>query len=84
MKSREQRDLRYENGRCAIKLLASTFQIATITGLSLASVREILDAHYLHRDRALASSAIRKLEKGTNFSNRLQTDLNFSDLEKSK
>ena len=58
-------------------------EIATITGLSLASVREILDAHYLHRDRALASSAIRKLEKGTSLSNRLQTDLNFSDLEKS-
>jgi hypothetical protein len=25
----------------------------------------ILDAHYLHRDPALAESAIRKLEKGT-------------------
>ena len=27
-------------------------------------VRSILDAHYLHRDRALAESAIRKLEMG--------------------
>jgi hypothetical protein len=27
-------------------------------------VRSILDAHYLHRDRALAKSAIRKLEMG--------------------
>jgi len=44
-------------------------EIATITGLSLRSVRSILDAHYLHRDAALAESAIAKLEKGTNFSN---------------
>jgi hypothetical protein len=28
----------------------------------LRDVRSILDAHYLHRDRALAESAIRKLE----------------------
>jgi integrase len=37
-------------------------QIATITGHSLRDVRSILDAHYLHRDPALAESAIRKLE----------------------
>jgi hypothetical protein len=30
----------------------------------LHDVRSILDAHYLHRDRALAESAIRKLEMG--------------------
>jgi len=37
-------------------------QIATITGHSLRDVKSILDAHYLHRDRALAESAIHKLE----------------------
>jgi hypothetical protein len=30
----------------------------------LRDVRSILDAHYLHRDQALAESAIRKLEMG--------------------
>jgi integrase len=40
-------------------------EIATLTGLSLRSVRSILDAHYLHRDLALGDSAIRKLEKRT-------------------
>jgi integrase len=40
-------------------------EIATITGLSLRSVRSILDAHYLARDPALAENAIRKLESGT-------------------
>jgi integrase len=40
-------------------------EIATITGHSLRDVRSILDAHYLHRDPALAESAIRKLEQGT-------------------
>jgi integrase len=39
-------------------------EIATITGHSLRDVRSILDAHYLHRDQALAESAIRKLEIG--------------------
>jgi hypothetical protein len=39
--------------------------IATITGHSLHDVRSILDAHYLHRDPALARSAIRKLEHRT-------------------
>jgi integrase len=40
-------------------------EIATITGHSLREVRSILDAHYLHRDPALAESAIRKLERRT-------------------
>jgi hypothetical protein len=40
-------------------------EIATITGLSLRSVRSILDAHYLARDPALAENAIRKLESRT-------------------
>ena len=39
-------------------------EIATITGHKLSDVRSILDAHYLHRDHALAESAIRKLEMG--------------------
>jgi integrase len=46
-------------------------EIATITGLSLASVRAILDAPYFHRDPALAESAIRKLETRTTFPNDL-------------
>lgn len=40
-------------------------EIATITGHALRDVRSILDAHYLHRDPALAESAIRKLERRT-------------------
>ena len=40
-------------------------EIATITGHSLGDVQAILDAHYFHRDPALAESAIRKLEAGT-------------------
>ncbi len=40
-------------------------ELAAITGHSLRDVGAILDAHYLHRDPALAESAIRKLEKGT-------------------
>jgi len=44
-------------------------EIATITGHSLHDVRSILDAHYLHRDPALAESAIRKLETRTNSPN---------------
>jgi integrase len=40
-------------------------EIATITGHSLRDVRSILDVHYLHRDPALAESAIRKLERNT-------------------
>ena len=38
-------------------------EIATLTGHTLRDVRSILDAHYLHRDPALAENAIRKLEK---------------------
>jgi integrase len=40
-------------------------QIASITGHSLNDVKSILDANYLHRDPALAETAIRKLERGT-------------------
>jgi integrase len=43
-------------------------EIATITGHTLRDVRSILDSHYLHRDVALAESAIRKLERGTDSS----------------
>jgi integrase len=39
-------------------------EIASITGHSIRDVRSILDAHYLHRDQALAENAIRKLEMG--------------------
>jgi hypothetical protein len=39
-------------------------EIAAITGHSTCDVRSILDAHYLHRDQALAEGAIRKLEMG--------------------
>ena len=42
---------------------ATESEIATITGHSLASVREILDAHYLSRDPALAESGIAKLQR---------------------
>jgi integrase len=38
-------------------------EIATITGHSLRDVRAIIDGKYLHRDQALAESAIRKLER---------------------
>jgi integrase len=41
-------------------------EIATFTGHSLNDVRSILEVHYLQRDPALADSALRKLEKGTN------------------
>jgi integrase len=44
-------------------------EIAAITGHSLRDVGAILDAHYLHRDPALAESAIRKLAKGTKIPN---------------
>src|SRR5262249_54917782 len=39
-------------------------EIAAITGHTLRDVRSILDAHYLHRDPALADAAITKLEQG--------------------
>jgi integrase len=48
---------------------ASEAEIATITGHSLRDVHAVLDAHYLARDPKLGESAIRKLEKGTDFSN---------------
>jgi hypothetical protein len=54
-------------------------EIATITGLSLASVRTILDAHYLHRDRALAASAIQKLEREQIFQTGFKPRLKFID-----
>jgi integrase len=38
-------------------------EIVSITGHSLGDVRSILDRHYLHRDPALADSAITKLER---------------------
>ena len=41
-------------------------EIATVTGLSLRSVRAIMDTHYLSRDQALGDSAITKLERRTN------------------
>jgi integrase len=41
-------------------------EIATITGLSLRSVRAILDTHYLARDPALGDAAIMKLERVRN------------------
>lgn len=41
---------------------ATEAEIATITGLSLADVRHVLDAHYLHRDVALAQTGIARLE----------------------
>ena len=44
-------------------------EIATITGHSLRDVRSILDTHHLHRDPALAESAIRKLERRSNSPN---------------
>jgi integrase len=40
-------------------------EISSISGHSLRDVRSILDIHYLHRDSALAESAIHKLETGT-------------------
>lgn len=44
---------------------ASPQEVATITGLSLADVAAILDAHYLHRDPALAEKAVKRLEART-------------------
>lgn len=47
-------------------------EIITLTGHSLRSVKNILEAHYLHRDPRLAESAISKLERnkaGTEKSN---------------
>jgi integrase len=50
-------------------------EIATITGHSLRDVCSILDLHYLHRDPALAESAIAKLEKKANKSSQLASQL---------
>jgi integrase len=47
----------------------SEAEIVSISGHSLRDVRSILDAHYLHRDPALADSAVLKLEKRTNSPN---------------
>ena len=54
-------------------------EIATITGHSLRDVRSILDTHYLHRDPALAESAIRKLERRTKTPDYLPTGPSKSD-----
>ncbi len=51
-------------------------EIAAITGHSLKDVRSILDAHYLHRDPALAESAMAKLglhKAGTNLETGVET-----------
>lgn len=42
---------------------ATEAEIATISGHSLREVRSILDSNYLHRDPALAKSAVAKLER---------------------
>lgn len=62
----------------------SEAEIAAITGHSLRDVRSILDANYLHRDQALAESAIRKLEQGTKLQTGLQTDPKCSAAEGEK
>jgi len=48
-------------------------EIASITGHSLADVRSILDANYLHRDPQLAENAIHKLKTRTNLQTEPQT-----------
>lgn len=40
-------------------------EVATLTGHSVRDVHTILDRHYLNRDQAMAESAIKKLETGT-------------------
>lgn len=42
---------------------ATVPEIATITGLSMGSLRQILDKPYLSRDPALAEAGIAKLER---------------------
>lgn len=44
---------------------ATVPEIATFTGHSMSTVREILEAHYLHRDPALGETALMKLERRT-------------------
>jgi integrase len=51
-------------------------EIVAITGHTLRDVRSILDAHYLHRDPALADRAITKLERGTE---KLERGTDFSN-----
>jgi len=50
---------------------ATEAEIASATGHSIGQVRSILDRHYLHRDPALGEHLMEKLERGTDFSNRL-------------
>lgn len=50
---------------------ATQAEIATLTGHSLADVRDILDKNYLSRDPALAKAAIRKLEEREEISDRV-------------
>jgi integrase len=50
---------------------ATEAEIASATGHSIGQVRSILDRHYLHRDPALGENLMEKLERGTDFSNRL-------------
>jgi integrase len=50
-------------------------EIAVFTGLSLASVREILDKHYLNRDPTIADSAGAKLAKVAEGGTKLPTAL---------
>ena len=58
--------------RTVVKRLAiagcTEAEIVTITGHALGDVISILDA-FLHRHQALAESAIRKLERGSNLPN---------------
>jgi len=56
-----------------------------ITGHKLSDVRSTIDA-YLHRDPALAESAIRKREQGTNSQTGSQTvpECSASRIEKSE
>jgi hypothetical protein len=49
---------------------ATEAEIATITGHTLRDVRSILDSNYLHRDPALAETAIKKLESRTKIPDR--------------
>jgi integrase len=47
-------------------------EIVSLTGHTMAKVRSILDANYLHRDPRLARSAIAKREAENNFPNQMQ------------
>lgn len=59
-------------------------QIAAVTGHSLSDVRSILDANYLHRDPALADSAILKLERAQILPTDLPTGREWSSREPEK